>query len=83
MELTESNKIMEAFDWSSNIWEGTPEKSSHGFPVNYGVIESGFVSSSSMVLDNHKGELVDASVKTQNKGFSSDQRSIAALKNHS
>ncbi|KAK4286095.1 hypothetical protein QN277_002703 [Acacia crassicarpa] len=74
---------MERFDWSSGICGNASQKSgSHGFTVNSGVIENGFASSSSLVLDNQIGELVEASAKERNKGLSSE-RSVAALKNHS
>ncbi|XP_028761724.1 transcription factor bHLH30-like [Neltuma alba] len=82
MELTERSDLMEGFDWGSGIWGNASEKTSHGFIVNSGIIESGFASSSSLVLDDQIGELVEASVKERNKGLSSE-RSVAALKNHS
>lgn len=47
-----------------------------------GVIGSGYASSSSLVLDRERGELVEASVKLERKGVS-PERSIEALKNHS
>ncbi|AET02095.1 hypothetical protein MTR_8g032210 [Medicago truncatula] len=47
-----------------------------------GVNGSGYGSSSSLVLDREKGELVEAAVKLERKGVSPG-RSIEALKNHS
>lgn len=73
---------MEGFDWSSGICGNASERTSLGFTANSGVIESGFTSSSSLVLDNQIGELVEASVRERNKGLPSE-RSIEALKNHS
>lgn len=47
-----------------------------------GVNGNGHGSSSSLVLDREKGELVEAAVKLERKGVS-PERSIEALKNHS
>lgn len=55
---------------------------SDGFQVSSGLIGSGYASSSSLVLDRERGELVEAPVKLERKGVS-PERSIEALKNHS
>ncbi|KAG4968843.1 hypothetical protein JHK87_034494 [Glycine soja] len=59
-----------------------PHRISDGFQVSCGVIGNGYGSSSSLVLDKEKGELVEAPVKLERKGVS-PERSIEALKNHS
>ncbi|KAK7401925.1 hypothetical protein VNO78_13794 [Psophocarpus tetragonolobus] len=59
-----------------------PHKISAAFQLTSGVIGSGYASSSSLVLDKEKGELVEAPVKLERKGVS-PERSIEALKNHS
>lgn len=59
-----------------------PERTSDGFQVSSGMIGSGYASSSSLVLDREKGELVEAAGKLERKGVS-PERSIEALKNHS
>ncbi|KAI4333887.1 hypothetical protein L6164_018641 [Bauhinia variegata] len=73
---------MEAFNWSSDIHGNAPENIFNGFLVNHTVLGSGIPSSSSLVLDSERGELVEAPAKLERKGVSTE-RSIAALKNHS
>lgn len=51
--------------------------------VSCGVIENGYGSSSSLVLDKEKGELVEAPVKLERIKGVSPERSVEALKNHS
>ncbi|KAK7272339.1 hypothetical protein RJT34_28863 [Clitoria ternatea] len=72
----------EAFDWGSGIYEDASKRSSDGFQGNNGVIESGYGSSFSLVLDRERGELVEAPVKLERKGVSTE-RAIEALKSHS
>ncbi|KAF7833927.1 transcription factor bHLH30-like [Senna tora] len=72
----------EAFDWTSGVCANASEKSPSGFLVDSDAITSGFVSSSSLVLDSEKGELVAAPVKLDRKGVSTE-RSLEALRNHS
>jgi len=59
-----------------------PKGNSDGFEGSSAVIGSGCGSSFSLVLDRERGELVEAPVKLERKGLSSD-RSTEALKNHS
>ncbi|CAK7323637.1 unnamed protein product [Dovyalis caffra] len=72
-------------------WNSTRVQASHlegmndGFLVNSGLqakTRNGSCSTSSLVLDNKRAELVEASVKMERKGVWAE-RSIAALKNHS
>lgn len=69
----------ESLDWSSAVRRNASEGSPNSFLFNS---PSGFASSSSLVLDARKGELVAAPVKLERKGASTE-RSIEALKNHS
>ncbi|RDX72607.1 Transcription factor bHLH30 [Mucuna pruriens] len=73
---------MEAFVWGDGIDGDAPMRSSDGFEGNNGVIGSGCGSSFSLVLDRERGELVEAPVKLERKGVSTE-RSIQALKSHS
>ncbi|XVF16879.1 hypothetical protein REPUB_Repub10bG0069300 [Reevesia pubescens] len=75
---------MDQFSWSSNSYN------SSGFLVNSGCQAQGkprngsfsSSSSSSFVLDNERGELVEATMNLPRKGEAAD-RNVAALKNHS
>lgn len=74
---------MEAFDWGSSILGDASESViEDGFQVNNAVVGNGSGSSLSLVLDRERGELVEAPVKLERKGVSSE-RSIEALKSHS
>lgn len=59
------------------------ERISDGFQIGSGVIGSGYASSSSLVLDRERGELVEAPAKLEHKGVVSPERSIEAMRNHS
>ncbi|GAV60151.1 HLH domain-containing protein [Cephalotus follicularis] len=67
------------------MYDSEFERLSHGLLVNPGFrgeTRNGSISSSSLVLDSERGELLEATVKLQREGVSAD-RSIAALRNHS
>ena len=70
---------MDQFSWSSNSY-------SSGFLVNSGcqgkTRNGSFSSSSSLVLDSERGELVEATMNLPTKGVSAE-RNVVALKNHS
>lgn len=72
----------EAFDWSSDVRGNASERTPHGFLDNSAAMRRGLASSSSLVLDGEKGELVAAPAKLERKIASTD-RSIESLKNHS
>ena len=72
---------MEPFSWSSGVYNSGFECVNDGFLVNSG-IRYGSASSSSLVLDSLRGELVEAPVKSERRGVSSE-RTVEALKNHS
>ena len=71
---------MEPFSWSSGVSSSNFERMNDGFLVNS--IRCGSASSSSLVLDSARGELVGAPVNMGRKGVSVE-RSMEALKNHS
>ncbi|KAJ7981569.1 Transcription factor bHLH30 [Quillaja saponaria] len=74
---------MEAFSWiSDNHGCASESETLNGFLLNSAVLGNGFASSSSLLLDSERGELVEAAVKLQRKGVSTE-RTTAALKNHS
>ncbi|XP_027348177.1 transcription factor bHLH30-like [Abrus precatorius] len=73
---------MEAFDWGYDIHRDASKGNISGFEVKNGVIGSGYGSSFSLVLDRERGVLVEAPVKLERKGVSTE-RSIEALKSHS
>ncbi|XP_028778215.1 transcription factor bHLH30-like [Neltuma alba] len=73
---------MEAICWSSGVRGNASEASPDGFLDNYAEIGGGFASSSSLVLDRDKGELVAAPAKLERKS-GSNERSVESLKNHS
>lgn len=57
----------------------------NGFPENYGfqgMVKNGSASSSSLVLDNEKGELVRAMVRPGQKEVNAE-KALIALRNHS
>lgn len=72
---------MEPFSWSSGLYNSGFECVNDGFLANSG-IRYGSASSSALVLDSLKGELVEAPVKLERKGLLSE-RTVEALKNHS
>lgn len=72
---------MEPFSWSSGVYSSVFESVNDRFLVNSG-IRNGPASSSSLVLDSLRGELVEASVKSERKGVATE-RTVEALKNHS
>ncbi|KAJ6757981.1 TRANSCRIPTION FACTOR BHLH30 [Salix koriyanagi] len=70
---------------SARVRASACEGVSDVFVVNSGLqaeTRNGSCSTSSLVLDNERGELVEATVRMERKGVSAE-RSIAALKNHS
>ncbi|KAJ6763984.1 TRANSCRIPTION FACTOR BHLH30 [Salix purpurea] len=70
---------------SARVRASACEGMSDVFVVNSGLqagTRNGSCSASSLVLDNERGELVEATVRMERKGVSAE-RSIAALKNHS
>jgi hypothetical protein len=77
---------MEPCSWNSTRVQASDfEGMSDGFLVNTGLqakTRTGPSSTSSLVLDNERGELVEATVRMERKGVAAE-RSIAALKNHS
>ena len=74
---------MEDFLWGGGIDEDVTKRKSDGFEGSNGVIGSGWCGSSfSLVLDRERGELVEAPVRLERKGVSTE-RSIEALKSHS
>ncbi|KAH8480229.1 hypothetical protein Peur_062894 [Populus x canadensis] len=77
---------MEPCSWNSTrVQVSDFEGMSDGFLVNTGLqakTRTGSSSTSSLVLDNERGELVEATVRMERKGVAAE-RSIAALKNHS
>ncbi|KAJ6379377.1 hypothetical protein OIU76_016079 [Salix suchowensis] len=77
---------MESCSWNSaRVRASACEGMSDVFVVNSGLqaeTRNGSCSTSSLVLDNERGELVEATVRMERKGVSAE-RSIAALKNHS
>ncbi|KAB5512686.1 hypothetical protein DKX38_029714 [Salix brachista] len=77
---------MEACSWNSTrVQVSGFEGMSGGFLVNSGLqakTRAGSSSTSALVLDNERGELVEATVRMERKVVSAE-RSIAALKNHS
>lgn len=72
---------MEPFSWSCGVSSPVFERRNDGFLVNSS-IRCGSASSSSLVLDSVRGELVEAPVKLERKGVTAE-RTIEALKNHS
>ncbi|PON35355.1 Basic helix-loop-helix transcription factor [Parasponia andersonii] len=73
---------MEPFSWSSSgVFSSWFERRNDGFLANSS-LRCGSASSSSLVLDSVRGELVEAPVKLERKGMSAE-RSMEALKNHS
>uniref|UniRef100_A0A6N2LRP7 BHLH domain-containing protein n=1 Tax=Salix viminalis TaxID=40686 RepID=A0A6N2LRP7_SALVM len=77
---------MEACSWNSTrVQVSGFEGMSGGFLVKSGLqakTRAGSSSTSALVLDNERGELVEATVRMERKVVSAE-RSIAALKNHS
>ena len=77
---------MEACSWNSTgVQVSGFEGMGGGFLVNSGLqakTRTGSSSTSALVLDNERGELVEATVRMERKVVSAE-RSIAALKNHS
>ncbi|KAL5571009.1 hypothetical protein UlMin_020606 [Ulmus minor] len=72
---------MESFSWSSGICESDFGRKNDGFGLNSSV-RNGLASSSSLVLDSVRGELVEAPVKLERKVVSTE-RTLEALRNHS
>ncbi|KAH8490239.1 hypothetical protein Peur_065772 [Populus x canadensis] len=77
---------MEPCSWNSaRVQVSACEGMSDVFLVNSGLqaeTRNGSRSTSSLVLDNERGELVEATVRMERKGVSAE-KSIAALRNHS
>ena len=72
---------MDQFSWSSNSYSsGFLVKSGCQGKLRNGPFSSS--SSSSLVLDSERGELVEATANLPRKGVSAE-RNVAALKNHS
>ncbi|KAK4577764.1 hypothetical protein RGQ29_028042 [Quercus rubra] len=73
---------MEPFAWSSNtIAFGSDGLVNDELLVNSSMVRNGSDSSSSLVLDSERSELVEARMKLERKGGTAE-RTIAALKSH-